>query len=153
MKTAPTSADDVEDLVNHIEIDPEEPENEPEVEPEAKPEAEPDAESADDSKAESEDVSETVPASAQAPIIIDESVRKPDLDKLLEEYEKCMVLLGTGCLNCKKVSSFMDEVYDQHPEVQMIKYQEPGMHGLDSGPKKSQTDGPLSLTRALDLAC
>ena len=44
-----------------------------------------------------------------------------DLNKLLEN-KKCMVLLGMGSWTCEEVSTFMDEVYDQHPEVQMIKY-------------------------------
>ena len=111
MKTAPVTAEaeDLEDLVAHLEIDPE---------AEELPEEEPPA-------------SASVP---QLPITMDQSAGMMDLNKLLEENEKCMVLLGTGCWNCKKVASFMDEVYDQHPDVQMIKYQGPGLGKFLRGP-------------------
>ena len=58
---------------------------------------------------------------AEPPIKMDQSAGIMDLNKLLEN-KKCMVLLGTGAWTCEKVSAFMDEVYSQHPEVQMIKY-------------------------------
>ena len=109
MKPAPTSAEveDVEDLVSHLEIDPE---------LEELPEEEPSA---------------SVP---KLPITMDQSAGIMDLNKLLEENEKVMFLLGTGCWNCKKVGAFMDEVYDEHPEVQMIKYQGRGLCSFLRGP-------------------
>ena len=58
---------------------------------------------------------------ANPPITMDKSAGIMDLNKLLRN-KKCMVLLGHGSWTCEKVSTFMDEVYSQHPEVQMIKY-------------------------------
>ena len=57
-----------------------------------------------------------------------------DLNKLLEAHDKCMVLLGTGCWNCKKLVAYIDEVYDEHPEVQMVKYNGPGLCSFLRGP-------------------
>ena len=113
MKTAPTTAevDDIEDFFAHMEIDPELEEQLPEEEPVA---------------------SARIP---QAPITMDQSAGMMDLNKLLEENEKCMVVLGMpGCWNCKKVTAFMDEVYEQHPEVRMIKYQGRGLCSFLRGP-------------------
>ena len=104
-------AAEIEDLMAHMEIDPElEAENEGE-EPTA---------------------SSHIPP---IPISMDQSAGIMDLNKLLEDNKKCMVLLGKGtCGHCKKVAAFMDEVYDQHPEVQMIKYQGPGVSDFLRGP-------------------
>ena len=115
MKAAPTTAEveDIEDLLAHMEVDPELEEELPEEEPVA---------------------SARIP---QAPITMDQSAGMMDLNKLLEENEKCMVSLGIpGCWNCKEVAAFMDKVYDQHPEVQMIKYQGPGIGSFLRGPIK-----------------
>ena len=72
-----------------------------------------------------EDLSEeeppAIPKIADSPITMDQSTGIMDLNKLLEN-KKCMVLLGMGSWTCEEVSTFMDEVYHQHPEVQMIKY-------------------------------
>ena len=72
-----------------------------------------------------EDLSEeeppAIPKIADSPITMDQSAGIMDLNKLLEN-KKCMVLLGMGSWTCEEVSNFMDEVYHQHPEVQMIKY-------------------------------
>ena len=72
-----------------------------------------------------EDLSEeeppAIPKIADPPITMDQSAGIMDLNKLLEN-KKCMVLLGMGSWTCEEVSTFMDEVYDKHPEVQMIKY-------------------------------
>ena len=116
MKAAPTTAEaeDIEDLVSHVEILAAEVELEEEL-----PEEEPVA-------------SARIP---QLPITMDQSAGMMDLNKLLEDHEKCMVVLGMpGCWNCKKVVSFMDEVYDQHPDVQMIKYQGRGLCNFLRGP-------------------
>ena len=113
MKTAPTTdeVEDIEDFFAHMEIDPELEEQLPEEEPVA---------------------SARIP---QAPITMDQSAGMMDLNKLLEENEKCMVVLGMpGCWNCKKVVAFMDEVYEQHPEVRMIKYQGRGLCSFLRGP-------------------
>ena len=58
---------------------------------------------------------------ADPPITMEQSAGIMDLNKLLED-KKCMVLLGMGSWTCEKVSTFIDDVYNQHPEVQMIKY-------------------------------
>ena len=113
MKAAPTTAEveDIEDLLAHMEVDPELEEELPEEEPVA---------------------SARIP---QLPITMDPSAGMMDLNKLLEENEKCMVVLGMpGCWNCKKVVAFMDEVYEQHPEVRMIKYQGRGLCSFLRGP-------------------
>ena len=114
MKAAPTTAEveDIEDLLAHMEID-------PELELEEEVPVEEEIPSADIPK---------------LPITMDQSAGMMDLNKLLEDNQKCMVLLGTGCWNCKKVASFMDEVYDQHPDVQMIKYQGRGLCNFLRGP-------------------
>ena len=69
----------------------------------------------------SEEMPPAIPKTAGPPITMDQSAEIMDLNKLLEN-KKCMVLLGKGYWTCEEVSTFMDEVYHQHPEVQMIKY-------------------------------
>ena len=87
-----------------------------------------------------EDLSEeeppAIPKIADPPITMDQSAGIMDLNKLLEN-KKCMVLLGMGSWTCEEVSTFMAEVYDKHPEVQMIKYVGADMNKfLISGPIK-----------------
>ena len=69
----------------------------------------------------SEDDPPAVAELAEPPITLPKSAGIIDLNKLLDN-NKCMVLLGHGAWTCETVSNFMNETYNQYPEVQMIKY-------------------------------
>ena len=80
-----------------------------------------------------EEVPEENSEKPKDPIALAESQGVMDLSNLLAQNEKCMVVIGNGCWNCRQVAAYIDQVYEQHPDVQMIKYNGPNCTKFVSG--------------------
>ena len=85
----------------------------------------------------------------EPPIVLPDSANIMDLNKLLEENGKYMVSLGKpGCSNSEAVLTFINEAYDQYPEVQMIKYHGPNVNNFIRGQIKEGLE-PLKTAQGM----
>ena len=127
----------------------------PKTEPvsELKSLVEPDEPSDEESSANVEEIPEDDPPKvakvAVPPITLSQSAGIMDLNKLFDN-NKCMVLLGHGSWTCETVSNFMNENYNQYPEIQMIKYlgQDVSQKFLIGGPIAKEL-GPLKNAQGM----